>query len=554
MVSEETSLMKFNLEADRNFRDNFNEIFSGEFDEEDSEEDSEEDEDFEDFEEKNGPNKNGNQGVEGNLMKKYQPTKNLVTKVLHRIHVEKYEGPNLSSCASKSLIGLDKKTESLRIRRTDKSDRATVEQVLDPRTRMILFKMINQGVFYRVNGCISTGKEANVYHASTEDGKADRAVKIYKTSILVFKDRDRYVSGEFRFRRGYCKSNPRKMVKIWAEKELRNLLRLSKAEIPCPDPILLKNHVLVMSFIGEGNLGRAAPKLKDAEFCDFAETKMAFFQCVHYLREMYHVCRLVHGDFSEYNLLYFRRTVYVIDVSQSVEHDHPNALEFLRKDCLNLVEFFGRRGLRMMRVRQLFEFVTDLNCYQRDSKLAGSFAEKIEDWVGKHAHAMAADFDCLGDFEREMIEREISEQVFMQVFIPRTLEEVPDVEKDVFEGEKKIEAPFLDDFSSLVSLENSENSCSDVYTKKSELYYHKITGLHNDFDDEDASTDEDEEGSKEGWNEGGKSQKDEAEILEEKKRKKEEKKKVKVENREKRKNKIPKHLKKQKIKKTCGKK
>lgn len=28
--------------------------------------------------------------------------------------------------------------------------------------------------------------------------------------------------------------------------------------------------------------------------------------------------------------------VYIIDVSQSVEHDHPHALEFLRKDCANV--------------------------------------------------------------------------------------------------------------------------------------------------------------------------------------------------------------------------
>ena len=48
---------------------------------------------------------------------------------------------------------------------------------------------------------------------------------MFKTSILVFKDRDKYVTGEFRFRRGYCKSNPRKMVRLWAEKELRNLTR-----------------------------------------------------------------------------------------------------------------------------------------------------------------------------------------------------------------------------------------------------------------------------------------------------------------------------------------
>ena len=39
---------------------------------------------------------------------------------------------------------------------------------------------------------------------------------------------------------------------------------------------------------------------------------------------MYNKCHLVHADFSEYNLLYQKGIVYVIDVSQSVEHDHPH--------------------------------------------------------------------------------------------------------------------------------------------------------------------------------------------------------------------------------------
>jgi len=48
-------------------------------------------------------------------------------------------------------------------------------------------------------------KDPNTY-------KVEFAIKIFKTSILVFKDRERYVEGEFRFRKGHCKSNPRKMV------------------------------------------------------------------------------------------------------------------------------------------------------------------------------------------------------------------------------------------------------------------------------------------------------------------------------------------------------
>ena len=37
--------------------------------------------------------------------------------------------------------------------------------------------MLNQGVFSSINGCISTGKEANVYHAVTSDGN-HLAVKV----------------------------------------------------------------------------------------------------------------------------------------------------------------------------------------------------------------------------------------------------------------------------------------------------------------------------------------------------------------------------------------
>uniref|UniRef100_A0A8B9GQQ0 Serine/threonine-protein kinase RIO1 n=1 Tax=Astyanax mexicanus TaxID=7994 RepID=A0A8B9GQQ0_ASTMX len=219
-----------------------------------------------------------------------------------------------------------------RYRVKDKSDRATVEQVLDPRTRMILFKMLSRGVISEINGCISTGKEANVYHATTAKGES-RAIKIYKTSILLFKDRDKYVSGEFRFRHGYCKGNPRKMVRTWAEKEMRNLIRLQTAGIPSPEPIMLRSHVLVMGFIGKDDM--PAPLLKNAALSE-SKARELYLQIIQNMRLMYQDARLVHADLSEFNMLYHDGDSYIIDVSQSVEHDHPHALEFLRKDCSNV--------------------------------------------------------------------------------------------------------------------------------------------------------------------------------------------------------------------------
>ena len=209
--------------------------------------------------------------------------------------------------------------------------------------------MLNRNVFNEINGCISTGKEANVYHASTSTG-SELAIKIYKTSILVFKDRDRYVSGDFRFRNGYCRSNPRKMVQVWAEKEMRNLMRLRAAGINAPLPIQLRLHILVMEvessispplpitnpcprscmqFIGED--GQAAPRLKDAGLPP-EKMRACYTEMVVIVRTLFQTCKLVHADLSEYNILYYKGDIYIIDVSQSVDLDHPKALEFLRED------------------------------------------------------------------------------------------------------------------------------------------------------------------------------------------------------------------------------
>jgi RIO kinase 1 len=55
----------------------------------------------------------------------------------------------------------------------EKKDRATSEQVLDPRTRLILYKMLNREVIVEINGCISTGKEVRIQRTHTHTHTAD---------------------------------------------------------------------------------------------------------------------------------------------------------------------------------------------------------------------------------------------------------------------------------------------------------------------------------------------------------------------------------------------
>ncbi|WFD34098.1 non-specific serine/threonine protein kinase [Malassezia cuniculi] len=321
------------------------------------------------------------------------------------------------------------------VRHKDKADRATLQQVLDPRTMVILYKMINRGLLAMINGCISTGKEANVYHATTpatEDAPAGQAaVKIYKTSILVFKDRDRYVSGEFRFRHGYARHNPRKMVRLWAEKEMRNLRRMVQAGLRSPKPIELRDHVLVMEFLGDDD-GWASPRLKDVEE-DLSLERWTELYCelLVMVHRMYHECRLVHADLSEYNILYHEGHLWIIDVSQSVEHDHPRAFDFLREDISHVEDYFGKRGVNTLGLRQTFHFVV------RDTPSGDDVEAALHRDLDAMLHDQSnAPQGLVSSLLDTALQEDIDhanaheEAVFRQSFIPRTLEDVYDPERD----------------------------------------------------------------------------------------------------------------------------
>ena len=52
----------------------------------------------------------------------------------------------------------------------DKIDKSTADQAFDPATRLILFKMINNGIIESVHGILSTGKEAVIVFADGGPG------------------------------------------------------------------------------------------------------------------------------------------------------------------------------------------------------------------------------------------------------------------------------------------------------------------------------------------------------------------------------------------------
>lgn len=354
-------------------------------------------------------------------VEKFQPSEKLFKKYAGKICLEKFEGLHgFGGNVTNRIVETQRRADNERQRVRDKSERATVEQVLDPRTRMILFKFLNKGTITQINGCISTGKEANVYHAVGSDGQ-DYAVKVYKTSILTFRDRDRYVSGDYRFRHGYGKHNPRKMVRAWAEKEMSNLFRMYNCDLPVPRPVVLRSHVLIMEFLGTNSM--PSPRLKDAETSD-SKARELYYDLIVQMWIMYRNCRLVHADLSEYNLLYHQGRPFIIDVSQSVTPDHPRSLDFLRKDCTNITEYFRKKGVPTMTVQELFNFLVDQSITPQNRD---DYLEKMKTLASSRPVGLMSN------------QEKVDEEVFKNVYIPKTLDQVIDFERDFEElklGEK----------------------------------------------------------------------------------------------------------------------
>ncbi len=279
------------------------------------------------------------------------------------------------------------------------------------------------------------------------------------------------------------------------------------------------------------------------------------------MRTMYQKCKLVHGDLSEYNMLYHEGKVWIIDVSQSVDLDHPHAFDFLREDCLHVNTFFERNGTKVIPQRELFDFITDpvLKDEEVDAYL-DSLQKKIE------AAAPMTD------------QEKVDQAVFHKAYIPRKMDEITDFERDLKKmqqatkaGDDKSGAARKVDgiyYQTILGMKQDLSGprtswdASDTSKTKQEAKLGEVKGetpagernsvkpsqegsasLSDDSSDEDATEDEELGSEEEEWKEKKKLTKEEVKQL-----RKENKAKVKEENREKRKHKIPKHIKKKKTK------
>ena len=235
-----------------------------------------------------------------------------------------------------------------RIRRTVGEDLETLEEVFDGRTLMTVMHMLNTGKLSQLQGVVKSGKESRIYHGIDADGK-DIAVKIYLTSSAIFRQgRLKYIQGDPRFKD--VAHDTRSLVDQWALKEFKNLELAKEAELAVPTAIHVEKNVLLMEFIGTN--GVAAPHLRDVPLQDSTSWYRKILEMV---RDLLEKAKLVHGDLSEYNILVPDGYPVLIDFAQAVTTEHPEAMEFLRRDIENLNLYFKALHVRTKTFERIFK-------------------------------------------------------------------------------------------------------------------------------------------------------------------------------------------------------
>lgn len=247
---------------------------------------------------------------------------------------------------------------------------------MDGNARLLISKAINSGLISRCNGVVKEGKEAIVYHADCGSGAVegdmfemkndgfDVAVKVFKRN-QEFKGRGAYIDNDNRYHGQKFKNvDKREQVEQWTEKEFRNLIRANRGGVPVPSPIMYKENILFMRYLGED--GWPSPQLREIELKQGSKRWRALYcQTLVAIRKLYWCSRLVHADLSEYNILVCPMgmvenaldkspdakkdlQIVLIDFGQAVERNHPSALDLLRRDISHVREFFVKKDINIL--------------------------------------------------------------------------------------------------------------------------------------------------------------------------------------------------------------
>lgn len=211
---------------------------------------------------------------------------------------------------------------------------------------------------------VKGGKEASVYCCkASEFGSAEyMAVKVYRPQQFRNLANDRMYREGREILNGLGKAVKPSETRItramdkktkfgqevrhtsWLMYEYATLQMLYKAGASVPQPIAVGETAILMSYYGDPH--RGAPTLNEVQL-DPEEAQQLFDEVIDNLRILL-AHKVIHGDLSAYNILYWEGKIVLIDFPQIVSPDgNPNARFIFQRDVTRVCEYFVKQGVKV---------------------------------------------------------------------------------------------------------------------------------------------------------------------------------------------------------------
>jgi len=203
--------------------------------------------------------------------------------------------------------------------------------------------LVKAGVLEAFGKPLGVGKEADVYDALNP--KSERiAVKFQRLGRISFR--------QTRRKRGYATGHASWLFqsRLAAEKEFEALKLVFPHGVAVPEPISQNRHVLAMGMIEGAEL---------AEWKEIPKPGKVLKEILRNVRKAYLKAGIIHADISEYNvILKPNMHILIIDWPQYVTKQHLNAQQLLMRDVKNILQYFKRKYMLRVRLKEALAYVT----------------------------------------------------------------------------------------------------------------------------------------------------------------------------------------------------
>ncbi len=143
------------------------------------------------------------------------------------------------------------------------------------------------------------------------------------------------------------------LMTSWNLNEYKILRQMHAAGADVPQPLAHGHNAILMEYFGDDT--QAAPILHGLRL-PREEAEVLFRRVLDNI-ELFLSRGTIHGDLSDYNILYWKGEVKIIDMPQAVEAGvHPEAFFLLSRDVERICQYFSKQGV----VADAVEIATDL--------------------------------------------------------------------------------------------------------------------------------------------------------------------------------------------------